>query len=103
MIIHKISSTYHCQVGTREVQLLQNMSYIFLDESGDLGFDFTKNRTSKYFVITCLFTEEKRLIEKLVSKTHASLRKIHKKRSGVLHAHEETSTTRLRLLRNLAL
>ena len=79
------------------------MSYIFLDESGDLGFNFTKNRTSKYFVITCLFTEEKRPIEKLVSKTHANLRKIHKKRSGVLHAHEETSTTRLKLLRSLAL
>lgn len=28
--------------------------YIFLDESGDLGFDWTKANTSKYFVITVL-------------------------------------------------
>ena len=78
------------------------MSYIFLDESGGLGFDFTKSRTSKYFVITCLFIEEKKPIEKLVSKTHTNLRKIHKKHGGVLHAHEETPMTRFRLLRQLA-
>jgi hypothetical protein len=28
--------------------------YIFLDESGDLGFDWSKTNTSKYFVITVL-------------------------------------------------
>lgn len=28
--------------------------FIFLDESGDLGFDFTKQKTTKYFVITVL-------------------------------------------------
>jgi hypothetical protein len=28
------------------------MSYIFIDESGDLGFDFTKPKTSRYFLIT---------------------------------------------------
>lgn len=79
------------------------MAYIFLDESGDLGFDFTKSRTSKYFVITCLFVDEKRPIEKLVSKIHESLRKIHKKRGGVLHSHEESPTTRTRLLKQLVL
>jgi len=44
------------------------MPYIFLDESGDLGFDFSKKRTSKYFIITCLFATNKRPIEKIVSK-----------------------------------
>lgn len=28
--------------------------FVFLDESGDLGFDFTKKGTSRYFVITIL-------------------------------------------------
>lgn len=28
--------------------------YIYLDESGDLGFDFSKAKTSRYFVITLL-------------------------------------------------
>ena len=26
------------------------MAYIFMDESGDLGFNFKKKKTSKYFV-----------------------------------------------------
>lgn len=77
------------------------MSYIFLDESGDLGFDFTKKRTSKFFVITCLFTENKRPIEKIVAKTHSELKKKHKKRGGVLHCFQEKSLTRQRLLRRL--
>lgn len=33
--------------------------YIFLDESGDLGFDFTKAKTSRYFVITLLVCQSK--------------------------------------------
>ncbi len=28
--------------------------YIYLDESGDLGFDFSKAKTSRYFVVTLL-------------------------------------------------
>lgn len=31
------------------------MSYIFLDESGDLGFNFKKKKTSKVFVISCIY------------------------------------------------
>jgi hypothetical protein len=38
------------------------MAYIFLDESGDLGFNFKKKKTSKIFVVTCLFTENKKPI-----------------------------------------
>ncbi len=30
---------------------------VFLDESGDLGFDFTKGGTSRFFVITILVVE----------------------------------------------
>jgi len=34
------------------------MNYIFIDESGCLGFDFTKQATSQHFVITFLFVEQ---------------------------------------------
>ena len=34
------------------------MAYIYMDESGDLGFDITKSRTSKFFVITFLVTKD---------------------------------------------
>ena len=78
------------------------MSYIFLDESGDLGFDFSKKRTSKYFIITCLFTSRKRPIEKAVSKTHAELKKKHKKKGGVLHCFQEKPITKQRLLKRLS-
>ncbi len=77
------------------------MAYIFLDESGDLGFDFKKKRTSGVFIITCLFAEQKRPIEKIVAKTHAELKKKHKKRGGVLHCYQEKSITRQRLLKRL--
>ncbi len=77
------------------------MSYIFLDESGDLGFDFKKLRTSKYFVVACLFVENKNPIEKITKKTHSELKKKYKRRFGILHAVREKPTTRKRLLERL--
>ncbi len=77
------------------------MPYIFLDESGDLGFDFSKKKTSRYFLITCLFVSKKRPIEKVVSNTHKGLKKIHKKRGGVLHCFKEKPITKERLLKQL--
>ena len=50
------------------------MAYIFLDESGDLGFDFTKQKTTKFFVVTILFVDNKRSIEKCVKLVHRNLR-----------------------------
>jgi Protein of unknown function (DUF3800) len=77
------------------------MSYIFLDESGDLGFNFAKKNASKFFIITVLFTSDKKQIEKVVKKTHATLKKQHKQRGGVLHAYKETYMTKKRLLTKL--
>jgi hypothetical protein len=76
------------------------MSFIFIDESGDLGFDFGKKGTTSFFLITFLFTSNKRSIEKCVKKVHAGLRKKYK-RIGVLHAYKEEKTTRKRLLKML--
>lgn len=80
------------------------MSYILLDESGDLGFDFKKKRTSKYFFVTFLFvpTNKKRRITKIVSKIFLTLKKSKKRKSGVLHAYKESPITRHRLLHLLA-
>lgn len=77
------------------------MAYIFLDESGDLGFDFSKKRTSKFFVITFLITESKKPIEKIIKKTHSELKQKIKRRIGILHAVKEKPITRQRLLKRL--
>jgi len=78
------------------------MSFIFIDESGDLGFDFEKKKTSKFFVVTCLFTKDKRTIEKIVKRTHSELKKKYRRRFGVLHAVKERPVIRQRLLKRLS-
>lgn len=76
--------------------------YIFLDESGDLGFSANKS-VSKYFVVTILFTREKKQIENIVKKIHSRLRKKVKAISGgILHCYKEKPITRKRLLSKLA-
>ena len=78
------------------------MAYIFMDESGDLGFDFSRKGTTKYFLITFLFVVNKRPIEKCVRKTYAGLRKKLQGLGKVLHAYHEKPITRQRLLRCIA-
>jgi len=75
------------------------MAYIFLDESGDLGFNFKKKKTSKYFVIACLFVKEERPVEKIVKKIFNGFSKTERKNhSGTLHAYKEKPATRQKLL-----
>lgn len=75
------------------------MAYILLDESGDLGFSFP--RSSRFFIVTVIFTESKRHLEKIAKKIHKGLRKKFKK-VGVLHAYNEMPITRQRLLREIS-
>ncbi|MBF0122890.1 MAG: DUF3800 domain-containing protein [Candidatus Omnitrophica bacterium] len=77
------------------------MAYLFMDESGCLGFDFGKQRTSKYFIVTCLFADSRRPIEKIARKVHGSLPLTARRRSGVLHCSKEKPVTRQRLFRLL--
>jgi len=72
-----------------------------MDESGNLGFDFSKRGTTTFFLVTSLFVMKKRPIEKCVKNTHSGLRKKFKK-IGVLHAYHEEPITRKRLLTCLA-
>jgi hypothetical protein len=79
------------------------MGYIFLDESGDMGFDFTKAKTSQYFVITCVFAENNRPLQKIVKRTIRSFTiKERVRHGGVLHAHKETDRTRRKILNELS-
>ena len=79
------------------------MAYIFLDESGDLGFDFGKKGTTKFFIVTFLFVPGgKRPLEKIVSRIHDGLKRGLSRRIGVLHAAHEKSTTKQRLLKRIA-
>ncbi len=78
-------------------------AYIYMDESGCLGFDFTKTKTSKHFVITFLFAPNQNRIHKIVKKTFRSLgKKALKHHSGELHATKEQPKTRVKLLALLA-
>lgn len=75
------------------------MAYILLDESGDLGFKFDRG-SSKFFVITAVFTETKRPLEKIARNVHNNLKKKFKK-VGTLHAYREKPITRQRVLKQL--
>jgi hypothetical protein len=79
------------------------MTNIYLDESGDLGFDFTKKKTTKYFVITFMFVMQPRPIEKIVKKIFQGFsreKRIH--HPGVLHSTKESPDTRKKVLTMLA-
>ena len=78
------------------------MAYIFMDESGCLGFDFNKPKTSKYFIITFLFSDSKRGLEKIIKKTFQVMSNKHRqKHCGVLHSNKEQHRTRLHLFNTL--
>lgn len=74
------------------------MAYIFLDESGDLGF---KKTSSKWFIFTIAIVSNPRSLEKVVKKVWRSLRKKHK-HLGELHASKEKDVTCRRMLKILS-
>lgn len=74
------------------------MAYIFMDESWDLGFSKDK-KNSKYFIVTFLFINDKKPLDKIIKKVFSWLSKKSIKISWwVLHCTKEKSTTRVRLL-----
>lgn len=75
------------------------MLYILLDESGDLGFSVNK-RSSKYFIVSAIITDNKRRLEKIVKNVHRGLSRKYMK-VGVLHAYQEKAVDRQRLLKRL--
>jgi CBS-domain-containing membrane protein len=75
------------------------MSYIFLDESGDLGFG---KGSSKWFLFTLVVVDDPRKLEKIVKKIRKSLSKKYKRRLSELHAYHCDDITRTRILTKLA-
>jgi len=73
--------------------------YIFLDESGDLGFS---KKSSKWFLFTLVVTENRRSLEKVIQKARKGLRKKHKHIFSELHAYRCDDITRTRILKSLA-
>lgn len=72
------------------------MTYLFLDESGDLGFKYASTR---YFMISFVLTDDRRGLEKMVKRIFRGFSKTEKKsHGGVLHAYSETPQTRKKLL-----
>ena len=75
------------------------MAYIFMDESGDLGFNEQKEKTSKNFIIAFLFSQNKNILDKIVKKVFNALpQNIKKKHSGTFHCYKEQPNVRLKLL-----
>jgi len=74
--------------------------YIFLDESGDLGFN--KKGSSKWFLFTLVVVDDPRKIERIIKKVRKSLSKKHKHTFSELHAYHCDDITRVRVLRALA-
>jgi len=75
------------------------MSYIFLDESGNLGFNFEKKKTSKFFVIALLFVKNKNPIEKIIRKVFRGFTKTElRHHPNTLHCYKEQPKTRQKLL-----
>ena len=79
------------------------MKTFYLDESGDLGFDFTKTNTSSHFLLSFLMTDNPKPIQTAVKKVFRSMSSTDRKRAhGILHAHYEKRKTRERLLKKLS-
>ena len=76
----------------------ETMTYIFLDESGDLGFG---KKSSKWFLFTLVVIDDPRKLEKIIKKARKSLKKKHKHKFSELHAYNCDGITRTRVLKSL--
>lgn len=80
------------------------MKLLFQDESGDLGFDFSKAGTSRIFVIALLVMDEvtKRSGDKVVKNVFRRYADPKSHREGILHAYKEKPRVRTELLQRIA-
>lgn len=76
---------------------------IYMDESGDLGYDFTQSKTSRYFIVAFVMTNYPNRLDKIVKKVYSGFTKTEiKAHHGVLHCNKELPSTRFRLLNKLS-
>ena len=76
------------------------MKFLYLDESGDLGFNFAKKRTSRFFVISLIISPDDRTPAKIIKKVFRNLLKV--RQNLIFHSYRELPKTRIKLLQNLA-
>jgi hypothetical protein len=78
------------------------MTYIFLDESGDLGFNLNKSGTSENFIITFFVIKNKKPFDNIVKKTLAKMNKVERKSiQGVLHSYKLLPRRRKKILKSI--
>jgi hypothetical protein len=74
-----------------------------MDESGDLGFDFQKERTSRYFVVSCLIIHSPKSANKIVERILAGMSKKERKiNHGILHFYHIAHSLRIKILKQIA-
>ncbi len=69
------------------------MKYIFLDESGDLGFT---PKSSKYFIVACICVDEEKIVNRCIKTVRKGLSKKYKKTE--LKFSNSSKTTKRRVL-----
>ncbi len=74
------------------------MAYIFLDESGDLGF---KETSSKWFLFTLAITDNRRALERVIKRARNALLR-NQRNVSELHAYHANDSTRKRVLKELS-
>jgi hypothetical protein len=74
------------------------MVYIFIDESGDLGF---KARSSRWFVLAAVIVPDRRALELTVRKMLSHINKNRRRKLNEFHASSEKANTRTRVLKKL--
>ena len=70
--------------------------YACIDESGDTGYT---SKSSRYFVVTAIFTNDVVKLRRIAKLIHRSKNGNHK--NNILHAHQESITTKQRFIRKL--
>jgi len=77
------------------------MLYIFMDESGDLGFNLNKKGTSKHFLITFIICKKFKSLDYILKKSFINLPiKYRKKHNGIFHFYKEKKQVRKIILKN---
>ena len=79
----------------------KNKLYLYIDESGDLGFDLQKSGSSRYFIITVVSLFDANHLERRIQKFYKRLSKQQRRRKDVLHAAKESPRIRTQFIRYL--
>ncbi|MBI4831574.1 MAG: DUF3800 domain-containing protein [Candidatus Lindowbacteria bacterium] len=69
------------------------MWWLYLDESGDLGFDFVNKRPSRFFTVCVLATNDRNAFKRIGKAVNKTLRKINKRKKTKIQELKGNNTT----------